>query len=57
LLQERCVLGKVMRAASYPSRVISPNLDRTEMGVAARHAVLSMQNVTGNIWMLDNVDK
>jgi Tol biopolymer transport system component len=40
-----------------PSRVISPNLDRTEMGVAARHAVLSMQNVTGNVWMLDNVDK
>jgi len=27
------------------------------MAISAHRAVLTMENVKGNIWMLDNVDK
>jgi eukaryotic-like serine/threonine-protein kinase len=40
-----------------PSLMITPQLDRTEIGVAADRVVLSLQTVTGNVWMLDNVDR
>ncbi len=40
-----------------PSLVISPDMPQSDMDVSSRHAVLTMTTVTGNIWMLDNVDK
>ena len=40
-----------------PGQLISPNVGSTEMGVAQRWAVLTMEAVTGNIWILDHVDK
>jgi Tol biopolymer transport system component len=40
-----------------PRFVISPHVDRTEMSLSSRHAILTMESVSGNIWMLDNVDK
>jgi Tol biopolymer transport system component len=42
---------------SSPSLIISPFLNRSEMSIAARRAVLPMVSSTGSIWMLDNVDK
>jgi len=42
---------------SSPSLIISPFVDRSEMSIAARRAVLPMVSSTGSIWMLDNVDK
>jgi len=40
-----------------PSRVISPDFQKTEMHVAAHRLVLTMQTTTGNIWMLQDVDR
>ncbi len=40
-----------------PTMRISPELQTSEMDVSARHAVLTMQTVSGSIWMIDNVDK
>jgi Tol biopolymer transport system component len=41
-----------------PGLVISPDVrGGAEIGIAQRRAVLTMATVTGNIWMLDNVDK
>ena len=40
-----------------PGLVISPDVSSTDIGIAQRRAVLTMASVTGNIWMLDNVDK
>jgi hypothetical protein len=37
--------------------MISPQLDQSEIGVAARRVILSLRMVTGNIWMLDSVDR
>lgn len=42
---------------SSPDLIVSPLLDRAEMGTAANRAMLTMQSATGSIWMLDNVDK
>jgi hypothetical protein len=36
---------------------ISPFVDQTEMSVGGRRLLLSMISETGDIWMLDNVDK
>jgi Tol biopolymer transport system component len=40
-----------------PSFRISPHVERSDIGIANRRAVLTMVSVTGSIWMLDNVDK
>jgi hypothetical protein len=40
-----------------PRFMISPHIDRTEMSVSSREAILTMESVSGNIWMLDNVDR
>ncbi len=40
-----------------PGLVISPDVSSTEIGISARRALLTMASVTGNLWMLDNVDK
>jgi Tol biopolymer transport system component len=40
-----------------PSMFISPDLAFAEMGISSLHAVLTIKNVSGSIWMLDNVDK
>ena len=40
-----------------PGLVISPEVGNSEIGIAQRRAVLTMATVTGNIWMLENVDR
>jgi dipeptidyl aminopeptidase/acylaminoacyl peptidase len=40
-----------------PDRTISPEIANTDIGISAHRAVLTMATVTGNIWMLENVDK
>ena len=39
------------------SRMISPNMDKTEMGIGAGRALLNLRTVTGSVWMLDHVDR
>ena len=39
-----------------PSLMISPHIEKTEIGVSARRVALTMLSVNGNIWMLTNVD-
>jgi hypothetical protein len=36
---------------------ISPHLVTAGMDVSSQHAVLTIKNVSGSIWMLDNVDR
>ena len=40
-----------------PARVISPDMSSTEIQVAARQVVLTMQTTTGNIWAIADVDR
>lgn len=40
-----------------PGLMISPDVSDEEWGVAARRAVLTMVSATGNIWMIENVDR
>jgi Tol biopolymer transport system component len=40
-----------------PSRVISTDFSRSSISISARRALLTMTTATGNIWMLDNVDR
>ena len=40
-----------------PGLTISPDLAFAEIGISARRAVLPMQTVRGNIWMMENVDR
>jgi hypothetical protein len=40
-----------------PRRMVDPDISETETGISARRAMLTMATATGNIWMLDNVDK
>jgi Tol biopolymer transport system component len=40
-----------------PGLVIPSDIVQVELGISARRAVLTMANVTGNVWMLDNVDR
>jgi eukaryotic-like serine/threonine-protein kinase len=53
------VVGEPFALSDFnsPRLMISPHIDRTEMSVSSRHAVLTMESVSGSIWMLDNVDK
>jgi hypothetical protein len=54
---ERGVVGSPFRVTHFasPGHVISPNFERMEIGIAERWAMLTMETVTGSIWMLDNV--
>jgi hypothetical protein len=36
---------------------ISPDVGATDIGISGRRAVLTMQTVRGNIWMMENVDR
>jgi len=36
---------------------ISPYVNRTEIGIGAHRAALTMISSTGSVWMLENVDK
>jgi eukaryotic-like serine/threonine-protein kinase len=47
------------RVTSFDSMTlaIDPRMTVTETGVSSNRLVLPMMSVTGNIWMLDNVDK
>jgi len=38
-----------------PSQLISPDLSNTDIGIAERWALLTIETLTGNIWTLDNV--
>ena len=47
----------VLTTFDSPSVVISPDVQRAEMDVSSRHAILTMKTTAGSIWMLDNVDR
>jgi serine/threonine protein kinase len=47
----------VLSRFDSPSLSISPRLDRMETGIGGGRAVLTLRSLTGNIWMLDHVDK
>ena len=36
---------------------ISPDVGATDIGISGRRAVLTMQTVRGNIWVMENVDR
>ncbi len=40
-----------------PGNMIDPDIAEIESGISAQRAMLTLATVTGNIWMLDNVDK
>jgi Tol biopolymer transport system component len=40
-----------------PSRMMSPNIDKTELGIGPRRVLLPLSSVTGSIWMLDHVER
>jgi Tol biopolymer transport system component len=40
-----------------PGLFISPFVNRTEIGIAAHRAVLTMLSISGSVWMLDGVDR
>ena len=40
-----------------PGLTISPDVGASDIGISARRAVLTMQTVRGNIWMMENVDR
>jgi WD40-like Beta Propeller Repeat len=53
------VVGQPFALSDFksPRFMISPHVDRTAMSVSARQTILTMESVSGNIWMLDNVDR
>ena len=46
-----------MRRFDSPGHIIPANTVTAEIGISGRRALVTMATVTGNIWMLDNVDK
>ncbi len=53
-------VGEPFRVTQFdaPNRMIWPDVGSgSEIDISARHALLTMATVTGNIWMLDQVDK
>jgi hypothetical protein len=40
-----------------PGLMISPDVIDADLGISARRAVFTMATVSGNLWMLDNVDR
>jgi Tol biopolymer transport system component len=40
-----------------PSFRISPAVASSDIDISSRHAFLTLHTVTGNVWMLDNVDR
>jgi len=47
----------VITKMDAPALAIAPDMSNTEMQVAARHVVLTLQATAGNIWMVENVDR
>jgi serine/threonine protein kinase/Tol biopolymer transport system component len=56
---DRGVPGTPFRVTHFdsPSQMISRDIGNSDIGIAERVAVLTIEKVTGNIWLLDNVDK
>ncbi len=52
-------IGTPFQVTRYdsPRHQLSPELGIADIGVSARRLVLTMTEQTGNIWMLDNVDR
>jgi len=52
-------IGKPFEITHFdaPSLMVSPGIDKTEIGIAAHRAVLTMLSATGSIWMLEDADK
>jgi hypothetical protein len=46
-----------LTAFDSPSLLVSPYGDVNELSISTKHAVLPMLTVSGNIWMLQDVDK
>jgi hypothetical protein len=45
------------RASESPTRQISTDLPNAEIGVSPKGLILTIMERTGNIWVLDNVDR
>ena len=52
-------LGEPFLVAAFesPSRMIFPVLNASELGVSANRLVVTIREVSGNIWTLENVDR
>jgi len=52
-------IGAPFRLTQFdtPGLTISPAVAVSETGISARRAVLTMQTVRGNIWVMENVDR
>jgi serine/threonine protein kinase/Tol biopolymer transport system component len=52
-------VGEPFRVTHFdaPGLVVSPDLIGSQIGISAHRVLLTMTSITGNIWMLDNVDK
>jgi len=55
----RGVVGTPFRVTHFdsPNQMISPDVANTDIGIVERWVLLTIETVTGNIWMLDNVDQ
>jgi eukaryotic-like serine/threonine-protein kinase len=52
-------VGKPFKLTHFdsPGTVMSPDIANTDLGISARRALLTLETMTGNIWMLDHVDR
>src|SRR5262249_14034900 len=52
-------LGEPFRVVAFesPSRMILTDASKDHLGVAANRLVVTLQEVSGNIWVLENVDR
>jgi len=52
-------LGEPFRVVAFesPSRMILTDMSKDQLGVAANRLVVTLQEVSGNIWVLENVDR
>jgi hypothetical protein len=52
-------VGKPFKITHFaaPGFALVSDMVQTELGISARRALLAMASVTGDIWVLDNVDK
>lgn len=52
-------LGDIFRVSSFEQgrQIISPYLDQLEMNITATRIFLPMYEATGQVWILDNIDK
>ena len=52
-------VGKSLQLSHFnsPGFIVSPRLKDSELGVSDNRVLMTMRAATGNIWMLDNVDR